>query len=82
MLNGRYDHFFPAETSQLPFFRLLGTPDKDKKHVIYETGHADLPHRRTSARASTGSTSTWRAGEAPGRSSVTNAARTFPWTAC
>jgi dienelactone hydrolase/predicted Ser/Thr protein kinase len=40
MLNGRYDHFFPVESSQLPFFRLLGTPAKDKRHVIYETGHA------------------------------------------
>jgi eukaryotic-like serine/threonine-protein kinase len=40
MLNGRYDHFFPVESSQLPLFRLLGTPAKDKKHVIYESGHA------------------------------------------
>jgi dienelactone hydrolase len=40
MLNGRYDHFFPVETSQLPLFRLLGTPDADKRHVIYDTGHA------------------------------------------
>lgn len=40
MLNGRYDHFFPVESSQLPLFRLLGTPEKDKLHVIYESGHA------------------------------------------
>jgi eukaryotic-like serine/threonine-protein kinase len=40
MLNGRYDHFFPVESSQLPLYRLLGTAAKDKKHVIYETGHA------------------------------------------
>ena len=40
MLNGRYDHFFPVESSQIPLFRLLGTPEKDKKHVIYDTGHA------------------------------------------
>jgi dienelactone hydrolase/predicted Ser/Thr protein kinase len=40
MLNGRYDHFFPVESSQLPLFRLLGTPERDKRHVIYETGHA------------------------------------------
>ena len=26
MLNGRYDYIFPQETSQLPMFRLLGTP--------------------------------------------------------
>jgi eukaryotic-like serine/threonine-protein kinase len=40
MLNGRYDHRFPVEASQLPLFRSLGTPEKDKKHVIYEAGHA------------------------------------------
>jgi formylglycine-generating enzyme required for sulfatase activity/dienelactone hydrolase/predicted Ser/Thr protein kinase len=40
MLNGRYDHFFPVDSSQVPFFRLLGTPGKDKKQIIYETGHA------------------------------------------
>jgi dienelactone hydrolase len=39
MLSGRYDFIFPVESSQLPMFRLLGTPDKDKRHVIYETGH-------------------------------------------
>ena len=26
MLNGRYDHFFPPETAQIPMYRLLGTP--------------------------------------------------------
>ena len=40
MLNGRYDHFFPVESSQLPLYRMLDTPAKDKKHVIYESGHA------------------------------------------
>ena len=45
MLNGRYDHFFPVESSQVPLFRLLGTPDKDKKHVLYEAGHGDLPRK-------------------------------------
>ena len=44
MLNGRYDDFFPLEASQIPLFRLLGTPAQDKKHVIYESGH-DLPHK-------------------------------------
>ncbi len=39
MLNGRYDHFFPVETSQLPMFRLLGTPPERKRHVIYDGGH-------------------------------------------
>jgi pimeloyl-ACP methyl ester carboxylesterase len=39
MLNGRYDHFFPVETSQLPMFHLLGTPPERKRHVIYDGGH-------------------------------------------
>jgi eukaryotic-like serine/threonine-protein kinase len=46
MLNDRYDAIFPVESSQLPLFHLLGTPDKDKKHVIYESGHANLPHTK------------------------------------
>jgi len=44
MLNGRYDDLFPVESSELQFFRFLGTPEKDKKHVIYESGHGSLPH--------------------------------------
>jgi serine/threonine protein kinase/cephalosporin-C deacetylase-like acetyl esterase len=39
MLNGRYDHWFPFETSQEPMFRLLGTPPANKVQRIYETGH-------------------------------------------
>ncbi len=39
MLNGKYDHFFPPETSQKPFFRLLGTPAGEKRYVLYEGGH-------------------------------------------
>ena len=39
MLNGRYDHYFPYETSQIPMFQLFGTPAEHKKQVIYETGH-------------------------------------------
>ncbi len=42
MLNGRYDYFFPLETSQRPFFARLGTPAADKKQLIYEGGH-DVP---------------------------------------
>ena len=45
MLNGRYDDFFPLETSQLPLFHLLGTPAKDKKHLLYDAGHGSLPPR-------------------------------------
>lgn len=45
MLNGRYDDVFLLGSSQLPLFRVLGTPDKDKKHVLYEAGHRNLPPR-------------------------------------
>jgi predicted esterase len=59
MLNGRYDEDFPLESSQIPFFRLLGTPARDKKHVIYETGTAISRTEKRSARPWTGSTSIW-----------------------
>lgn len=39
MLNGKYDHFFPIESSQKPMFRLLGTPAEHKRYVVYEGGH-------------------------------------------
>lgn len=39
MVNGKHDMFFPVETSQMPMFDLLGTPKKDKKIYIYESGH-------------------------------------------
>lgn len=39
MLNGKHDMFFPVETSQKPMYDLLGTPDKDKKRIVYESGH-------------------------------------------
>ncbi len=40
MLNGKYDFFFAYETSQLPFYELLGTPKEDKKLFVYEQGHS------------------------------------------
>jgi cephalosporin-C deacetylase-like acetyl esterase len=40
MLNGRYDPIFPYETSQLPLLRMLGTADKDKRHVTFPAGHS------------------------------------------
>ena len=43
MVNGRYDFFFPKETTQDPMFRLLGTPDKDKRHVVFDSGHVPPP---------------------------------------
>ena len=39
MVNGRSDFTAPYETSQKPLFRLLGSPEKDKKHVTFDSGH-------------------------------------------
>jgi hypothetical protein len=39
MVNGRYDSEFPIDLSQNPMFRLFGTPEKDKRHVLFESGH-------------------------------------------
>jgi formylglycine-generating enzyme required for sulfatase activity/dienelactone hydrolase len=39
MLNGKYDFFFPVETSQAPMFRLLGTPADQKRYVVEEGSH-------------------------------------------
>ena len=40
MLNGKYDFFYPTETSQIPMFRFLGAPPEQKRRVVYETGHS------------------------------------------
>jgi hypothetical protein len=40
MLNGKYDFFFPYETSQVPFFMLLGTPEEHKRMLVNESGHS------------------------------------------
>ena len=42
LLGGRQDFIHPVETAQIPLFRMLGTPEKDKKHIIFEGGHAPL----------------------------------------
>ncbi|MEP6574659.1 MAG: SUMF1/EgtB/PvdO family nonheme iron enzyme, partial [Gemmatimonadota bacterium] len=39
MINGRYDFYFPIETSQIPMFNLLGTPPDQKRHVVGEGSH-------------------------------------------
>ncbi len=39
LIAGRYDFGHPYETMQVPLFRALGTPEKDKKHVTFEGGH-------------------------------------------
>jgi pimeloyl-ACP methyl ester carboxylesterase len=43
MINGRYDYFFPLESSQNPMFTYLGTPEKDKRHAVFDAGHIP-PH--------------------------------------
>ena len=47
MLNGRYDASFPLEKSVIPFFNNLGTPESDKRLLIYETGHYVTKANRT-----------------------------------
>src|SRR5207237_5873030 len=39
LLGGSQDFVVPVETSQKPLFRLIGTPEKDKRHFIFEGGH-------------------------------------------
>jgi eukaryotic-like serine/threonine-protein kinase len=39
MINGRYDFIFPEDSSQKPMFTWLGTPAKDKRYVLLNTGH-------------------------------------------
>ncbi len=43
MVNGRNDFIFPYGTQQVPMFELLGTPPEDKRHLVLEGGHANLP---------------------------------------
>jgi formylglycine-generating enzyme required for sulfatase activity/tRNA A-37 threonylcarbamoyl transferase component Bud32 len=46
MVNGRYDYTFPPDTSQDPLFRMLGTPEADKRHVVLDTPH-DVSEQRS-----------------------------------
>jgi dienelactone hydrolase len=39
ILNGRYDDIFAPETSSLPMFEKLATPDEHKRIILYETDH-------------------------------------------
>jgi len=39
MFNGRYDSFFPVDSSIRPFYENLGTPAADKKLVITDSNH-------------------------------------------
>jgi eukaryotic-like serine/threonine-protein kinase len=49
MINGRYDFIFPLKSSQEPMFRLLGSPQKDKRLLLFDTGH--IPPRNEVIRA-------------------------------
>jgi formylglycine-generating enzyme required for sulfatase activity/dienelactone hydrolase len=40
MINGEFDFFFPIETSQKPFYDLLGTPMEHKRYVVYPGSHS------------------------------------------
>jgi eukaryotic-like serine/threonine-protein kinase len=46
MVNGRSDFTFPVATLQDPAFRLLGTPEKDKRHVVFEGAHGVIFYHR------------------------------------
>jgi hypothetical protein len=39
MINGRNDFYFHLKSSQIPMFRLLGAPEDDKRHVVFDSGH-------------------------------------------
>ena len=39
LIGMRDDFIFPLETSQKPMFRLLGTPESEKRHALFEGGH-------------------------------------------
>jgi serine/threonine protein kinase len=40
MINGEFDFWFPVETSQNPFYDLLGTPAEHKRHVVFPGSHS------------------------------------------
>lgn len=39
LLGGRNDFMRPVATAQAALFRLLGTPQKDKRHFVFDGGH-------------------------------------------
>jgi formylglycine-generating enzyme required for sulfatase activity/predicted Ser/Thr protein kinase len=45
MVNGRYDFTFSLDKAQNPLFRMLGTPEADKRHVVLESPH-DVTEQR------------------------------------
>jgi dienelactone hydrolase len=58
MINGKHDFNFPFESSQQPFFDLLGTPPEHKRLIALDWGH--LPQGYTDvSRAMLGWTDQW-----------------------
>jgi len=45
MLNGCYDFDTPMQTVQVPMFRVLATPEKDKRHILFDRGHRGPPQQ-------------------------------------
>lgn len=39
MINGRYDFTFSLNRAQEPMFRMIGTPQADKRRVVFDTPH-------------------------------------------
>jgi predicted Ser/Thr protein kinase/dienelactone hydrolase len=39
MVNGKYDYTFSVEDAQNPLFKMLGTPEANKRHVLLDTPH-------------------------------------------
>jgi eukaryotic-like serine/threonine-protein kinase len=40
LVNGRFDSGYPVDLLQKPLLRLLGTPEKDQRLVLVESGHS------------------------------------------
>lgn len=45
MLNGRWDIDVPLKTQER-YFELLGSPPGQKKHILFDAGHGQLPHNQ------------------------------------
>ncbi|MFI5168038.1 MAG: protein kinase [Thermoanaerobaculales bacterium] len=50
MVNGREDFDLPYATAQVPMFRMLGTPEAEKRHAVFEGGHIP-PHPQEAIKA-------------------------------
>ncbi|MFK7828747.1 MAG: SUMF1/EgtB/PvdO family nonheme iron enzyme [Congregibacter sp.] len=52
LINGRYDHLFTYENSQLYMLELLGAAEEHKRHLVFEEGHFDFPRNTVSREVS------------------------------